>query len=175
MTPKVSRGVVVGFQNDRATGASVVDERSSGRGVCLGRLVAFDGDRQPLVEFPENPTFAPAKSRTCVELDERDLCAEVALGFERGDLGRPLILGRVVAPADGEASDRLEVEMDLQDLAAGSSPEDLRLIAARSVTIRCGKSSITLHRDGRVLISGTYVETRSSGTNRIQGGSVRIN
>ncbi|MEP7119602.1 MAG: hypothetical protein ABJE95_01785, partial [Byssovorax sp.] len=36
-------------------------------------------------------------------------------------------------------------------------------------------SSITLTRAGKILIRGAYVLTRSSGVNRIQGGSVQIN
>jgi hypothetical protein len=43
------------------------------------------------------------------------------------------------------------------------------------IVLRCGKASITLRRNGRVVIRGTYVETRSSGTNRIKGGAVLIN
>jgi hypothetical protein len=43
------------------------------------------------------------------------------------------------------------------------------------VVLRCGKASITLRRNGRVIIRGTYVESRSTGTNRIKGGSVLIN
>jgi hypothetical protein len=43
------------------------------------------------------------------------------------------------------------------------------------IVIRCGKSSITLRRNGRIIIRGTYVETRAEGVNRIKGGSVQIN
>ena len=43
------------------------------------------------------------------------------------------------------------------------------------VSLRCGAASITLRRDGRVVVRGAYVETHASGTNRIKGGSVRIN
>jgi len=43
------------------------------------------------------------------------------------------------------------------------------------VVLRCGESSITLRRNGRVVIRGTYVETRAQGVNRIRGGSVQIN
>ncbi len=43
------------------------------------------------------------------------------------------------------------------------------------IVLRCGGASITLRRNGRVVIRGVYVETRSSGVNRIRGGSVRIN
>ncbi len=53
--------------------------------------------------------------------------------------------------------------------------EELTLSAKRQITLQCGKASITLTRAGKVLIRGAYVSTRSSGVNRIKGGSVQIN
>ncbi|HEX6244789.1 MAG TPA: hypothetical protein VFZ61_27910 [Polyangiales bacterium] len=47
--------------------------------------------------------------------------------------------------------------------------------AADEIVLRCGKASITLRRNGRVVIRGTYVETRAEGVNRVKGGSVQIN
>jgi hypothetical protein len=41
--------------------------------------------------------------------------------------------------------------------------------------LHCGKASITLTRAGKVIIRGEYVLARSSGVNRIVGGSVQIN
>jgi hypothetical protein len=41
--------------------------------------------------------------------------------------------------------------------------------------LECGQASVTLRRNGRIIIRGTYVETHSEGTNRIKGGQVRIN
>jgi len=51
----------------------------------------------------------------------------------------------------------------------------VRVTARDEVVIACGKASITLRRNGRVVIRGTHVETLSSGTNRIKGGQVRVN
>lgn len=47
--------------------------------------------------------------------------------------------------------------------------------AETEIVLRCGKSSITLTRAGKIIISGEYVVSRSSGVNRIRGGSVQIN
>jgi hypothetical protein len=47
--------------------------------------------------------------------------------------------------------------------------------AADEIVLRCGQASIVLRRNGRIVIRGTYVETRSRGVNRIKGGSVEIN
>jgi hypothetical protein len=50
------------------------------------------------------------------------------------------------------------------------------IVAAREqLVLRCGKASITLTKAGKVLIQGDYVLSRSSGVNRIKGGSVQLN
>lgn len=51
----------------------------------------------------------------------------------------------------------------------------VRITARDEVVIQCGKASITLRRNGRVVIRGSHVETASTGTNRIKGGQVRVN
>lgn len=43
------------------------------------------------------------------------------------------------------------------------------------IELRCGEATITLRRNGKIIISGARVETRSRGVNRIKGGSVKIN
>jgi hypothetical protein len=47
--------------------------------------------------------------------------------------------------------------------------------AQEEIVLRCGESSITLLRNGRVVIRGLEIETRARGTNRISGGAVKIN
>ena len=51
----------------------------------------------------------------------------------------------------------------------------VRLTARDEIVLQCGKASITLRRNGRVIVRGTYIETHSDGTNRIKGGQVQIN
>ena len=51
----------------------------------------------------------------------------------------------------------------------------VRIIAKDEIVFECGRASVTLRRNGRIIIRGTYVETHSEGTNRIKGGQVRIN
>ena len=50
------------------------------------------------------------------------------------------------------------------------------LITAKDrLVLRCGKASITLTRAGKVLIEGAYVLSRSTGVNRVKGGTVQLN
>jgi hypothetical protein len=125
----------------------------------IGRLTGFAGDGRPLGSL--RGRGAPRPARATVALGEADLDREVALLFEEGDPERPLVIGRVLAPAP-----RVEVERDGQRL---------ELTAEQEIVLRCGKASITLTRAGKVLIRGTYVLSRSSGVNKIKGGSVQLN
>jgi hypothetical protein len=47
--------------------------------------------------------------------------------------------------------------------------------AKEELVLRCGKASITLTKAGKVMIKGSYLLSRSSGVNRIKGGSVQLN
>lgn len=68
-----------------------------------------------------------------------------------------------------------EIETEMSDLAIRVDGKRVEIEAADEIVLKCGEASITLRRNGRVVIRGTYVETRSKGTNRIKGGSVQIN
>jgi len=109
----------------------------------------------------------PARSTT--NISGTDIGKEVALMFENGDVKQPLIIGFIQHPGK-EKNERknLEVSASLDD-------EEIILSAKRNITLKCGKSSITLTKSGKVLIRGSYLLSRSSGVNRIKGGSVQIN
>jgi uncharacterized protein (DUF2345 family) len=60
-------------------------------------------------------------------------------------------------------------------ILVANSPDELLLTAERQITIRCGESSITLTAAGKIILRGKYIVSRSSGVQRIKGGSVQIN
>ena len=43
------------------------------------------------------------------------------------------------------------------------------------VVLKCGEASITLRRNGKVILKGTQLESRSTGVHRIKGSVVEIN
>ena len=51
----------------------------------------------------------------------------------------------------------------------------VKVTAQDEIVLQCGSASVTLRRNGRVVIRGAYVETHAEGTNRIKGGQVQIN
>ncbi|MDH5675711.1 MAG: DUF6484 domain-containing protein [Myxococcales bacterium] len=106
---------------------------------------------------------------------------QVLLLFEDGDRRRPVIIGAIEEVPEPPGD--VEAQREPQGLAPAPRPSleasvdgrRVLLEANDEVVLRCGEASITLRRNGRVLIRGAYVETRSRGTNRIKGGNVLIN
>jgi hypothetical protein len=94
---------------------------------------------------------------------------EVALLFIEGDAQRPLVVGLVQPPLANPAAPAVV------PVAAQVDGQRIEFVADQEIVLRCGKASITLTRAGKVLIEGAYILTRSSGVNRIKGGSVQIN
>jgi hypothetical protein len=96
--------------------------------------------------------------------------------FEESDPRKPIVIGLIQQPEESQSDfpgitsnkpqNPLEVQVD---------GERLVLTAKHEIVLRCGKASITLTRAGKVLIHGEYLLSRSSGVNRIKGGSVQIN
>ncbi len=73
----------------------------------------------------------------------------------------------VTKPSEGlRSTGAVQVEID---------GETLTITARRQIVLRCGEASITLTRAGKVLINGSYVASRSSGANKIKGGSIQLN
>ena len=173
-------------------------------GVVVGVLLALRADGKAMVSVvtPEglderlrHPIFA-----TCAAAIQReDLGRRVALLFEQGDAGRPLIIalmhevtgpvalepgatvGRDVAQLDVAEANVAEADVTQPDVAQTEpltvrvDGDEVHVEGKREVVLSCGKASITLTRAGKIILHGTYVVSRSSGVNRIKGGSVQIN
>jgi hypothetical protein len=136
-------------------------------GAIVGILTGFEETGTPLVAFTEHAEGCPLPARSTVELLVRQIGCEVVLIFEQGDLTKPIILGCICPQSPAERDGRLE--------EARLDGEHVVLSAEREIVLRCGKSSITLTRAGKVIVRGAYLLSRSSGVNRIKGGSVQIN
>lgn len=171
-----TKDTTVAVLSDRVPGGLV----DAAAGVQLAAIVAVTDDG-PQVQFqPDGPSIT-ARLAVTVTRERLDAaiaqCQQVVLLFEHGDRARPIIVGfleGVPAPAAP-----VEVGPVVPDrppvVEADVDGKRVRVTAQDEIVLQCGSASITLRRNGRVIIRGTYVESRSDGTNRIKGGQVQIN
>jgi hypothetical protein len=99
-------------------------------------------------------------------LGPKAMSRDVAIVFEAGNPTKPLLIGLVEPPAGSGAPAVRNAEID---------GERIVFAADKEIVLKCGKASITLTRDGKILIRGENLLSRSSGPNRIKGGSIHLN
>jgi hypothetical protein len=148
--------------------------------VRVGVLVDLAGGA-PRVEF-EGSAGGPVRARSMIPLDAAALSGapgrrrEVVLLFEDGDPARPIIAGflepAVATPALDAA---LEATVDATPDLAEVDGRRVVIEGKDEVVLRCGEASITLRRNGKIVIRGLHVETHAAGTNRLKGATVKIN
>ncbi len=152
--------------------------------VKVGRLV--DGSRPEglVVEFDGN-TNGPLAARSVVSPEEATIREAVTnrqpvlLLFENGDPRLPIVVA--LFPANPGAA-LFGALLDPSRAVLPTKPTEARIDGKRvvlegkdEVVLKCGDASITLKRDGKLILRGAYVETQATGVNRIKGGSVKIN
>ena len=138
-------------------------------GAVVGRLVALTEDGCAAMVTYAGAGGAVLSARTTVDLRGAHIGQDVLLVFANNDTTRPIVTGvlrgRVGWPLPDTPA-QVEVDTDGQRMIVG---------AKEQLILRCGRASITLTKAGKVLIEGSYLLSRSTGANRIKGGSVQIN
>jgi hypothetical protein len=135
--------------------------------------VDFEGNRQGPLPARTTVPLAPEQLQQAISSRQG-----VVLMFENGDRTRPLILGLVQEVSASPLVDAILEELpapERVEATVDGKPRVIEIEGEEEIVLRCGQASITLRRNGKILIRGVQVETRASGTNRIKGGSVQIN
>jgi hypothetical protein len=148
-------------------------------GSRVGKIAGVDAGGLILVDFPDNrmgPVSARLTSSAREKLQQAPAVGrDVLLVFEENDPKHPVIIDTLYSMLD-------EITNQSADVLELQKPEEVTvdrkqiiIDAEEEIVLRCGEASITLTRAGKVIIKGSYLLSRSSGANRIKGGSVQIN
>lgn len=151
--------------------------------IIIGTLCSVDPLGQPLIDFPQNPSKQPVSAMTTLALTQQQSNRQVALLFNQGDLNKPIVIGLIHSPLQAMLENFGQTAIEESVEIAGALNIDNVKVEGKKVTLeaeeemvfKCGDSSITLTKAGKVLIRGKYLLNRSSGVNRIMGGSVQVN
>lgn len=152
---------------------------ASALGPTLARL-APSGSAGEIFVAVENGAPCPAK--LLANLDRYELAKprycgrDVLVVFQDGDRSKPIIVGLMEEPLESLVK---------MNAAATETPErkrELRIDGKRvvieaddEIELKCGQGSITIRKDGKIVVKGTNVLSHATGPNRIRGGSVSLN
>ena len=146
-----------------------------------GRVVRVGPGRQVWVDYSGN-TRGPLKARTSPTLDWETLRQsapdrpEVLLLIAEGDPLQPVLLMLLDAPSEAPLTDALLAQpLSRVPEEARVDGERVVITGRKEVTLQCGKASLTLRRDGTVVLRGLNVMSEADEVHRIRGRKVRIN
>jgi hypothetical protein len=171
-------------QQKRHSLSSVADgpvaDRCAIEGARIGRILTVEPSGRVIVDFPGGPPAGvPAKWVSALSLEALKTAAadpaEVLLLFEENDPLRPIIVDTLHSPIAEILNASAEIRLEKAPDEVLIDGRRITLQATREVVLQCGKASITLTREGSVIIRGAEIVSRATGAHRIRGGSVRIN
>lgn len=147
-------------------------------GARIGRVLGRGEAGTIRVEFAGGP--GPLSARTTIALRDDEVARAAREGrgavllFEEGDPARPIVVGLVQSPTP-QLDAVLEAKLPGAPRVARVDGERVDIEGREEVVLRCGKASLTLRRDGLVLVRGVNIRTVASGVQKIRGGKIEIN
>lgn len=174
----MSGGEEDSFMSEVVTQLRIPSETNDwGTGVKVAVVEGAGDDGGPLVRWgPGRPQACLVRSIWMANPPEWSACRglRVVLGFEDGDEAKPILLGLLDSPPEIEERPA-EPLTEAEEPAEAPKPKVLRIESEQELILECGQAKIALRADGRVVILGGYLLSRSKGVNKIKGGSVQIN
>ena len=148
--------------------------------IRVGEIIDIDKEGNAFVDFAgnlEGPVQAYFTHSLKTQMGKPDqlIGQKVLLIYDKDELDFPVIVDTLHSKIDMQhKSESLDVDTnDVDEITVDG--KRVIFTAEEEIMLKCGKSSIQLTKAGKVIIRGAYLLNRSSGVNRIKGGSVQIN
>jgi hypothetical protein len=140
----------------------------------VGIVHSLSADGVAYVDYPGS-AHGPLPARVAGEQDAARIApgSSVVLLFEQHDPTRPVIL----APLYDRLCESSGTSGSVAEQITDAIVDGRRIVleARHEIVLRCGRASITLTANGKVVVKGTELVSRSSGANKIKGAVVNIN
>jgi hypothetical protein len=170
--------------------SSSQNELSSQGSLLIGKVISINDHGNPLIAYNEATHTLPIEALTTVPLNDASIGKDVAISFAQNQGGTPIVMGvirRILDDVISQQENTTPLTTAIDDIntnllrTENSKPEiivdgnKLELSAADEITLRCGKSSITLNKNGKILIKGEHMLNRTAGSYKIKSGSIQLN
>jgi hypothetical protein len=146
-------------------------------GVRVGRVVSYDGS-QVRVQHGREGAAVVARVSAAISSDALAQAAregqEAVLVFEGGRATKPIVIA--LLQSSTPMVDAILSGRQMQgEKVARVDGKRVVIEGREEVVLQCGKASLTLYRDGEVVLRGVNVVSQASQVHKIRGGKVQIN
>ena len=163
----------------------------------IGELVGVNDNGEALVVYSQSPVSSPIPALSALSTEDVSSIVsfpvKVMITFDNGRRDHPIIAGLiktklfsmdVLARENKEKAGTIEKPEQQVTQVVSNNPNALHteidgkkiiLTGKEEILLKCGKSSILMRRDGKIVIKGDNITSRSSSSNKIKGSSVSIN
>lgn len=143
---------------------------AAGESASGALLVDFEGNRRGPLPVRTTVALTPeAIRRASVERQG------ALLLFENGDPALPVLVGLLQSTSPAPLTEALLDSLGPGPREARVDGRQVNIEAREEVTLKCGKASLTLRRNGDVILRGVNIRTEAEQVQRIKGGKVQIN
>ncbi|OUS25281.1 hypothetical protein A9Q99_22070 [Gammaproteobacteria bacterium 45_16_T64] len=139
----------------------------------IATLTTIDEYGRPWVDF-QGLVDGPILALSTLKLSPTEAGSEpqVLLNFVDNDIQQPVIVGVISQTIiNNKAVSVTEEELEQAEV----NGKKLCFDAKDAIEFTCGKSSITLNKNGRISLRGVEISSRAERNNKIKGGNVRLN
>ena len=150
--------------------------------ILIGRICELSANGNPLVSYDDATQLNPVEALSTVPLDKGAIGCEVAISFAQNQGGVPVIMG-VIARLIDQVMEQTDTTKDTAPVVVAevNTPEllidgkKIQLSATEEISLRCGDTSITLNKNGKILVQGKHMLNRIAGSYQIKSGSIDLN
>jgi len=147
--------------------------------IVMGQVVGISEDGSVLVRVcgsASKPVLAQATFTVDSKQEAEALVGtSVVLACFENTRGRPVIMGLVRETVWAPTVKLVNSPNNPKLTHLVVDGKYIVIEGKEEISLRCGKSSIVMTKNGKIIIKGAHVVTRSSGANKIKGASVLIN
>jgi len=139
--------------------------------IVLGRILSLNESGQAQIALP-SASAQPLLALSLCQIAKEHIGRTCAVQFIDGDPTQPLIIGLI------QDSPGFELRRDVAlpaVLTISQNGERVQIDAVEELVLQCGEASIVMSAEGLIEIRAPYIDNHALATQRIRGGSVRVN
>ncbi|WP_111642382.1 hypothetical protein [Marinimicrobium alkaliphilum] len=146
--------------------------------LLIGTITGITEEGSPQLRFMLDGAWRTVAAVPMISMTPKHVGRQGVAMMANGEIKALVLVGLVHSPLDTVLQQAVTLDGMSEPEAEPYADVDgqSRIIEGKEqVVLRCGDASITLTKAGKIILRGKHLVSRSSGVNRILGGSIQMN